>query len=90
MTPFLEGFADELVKLSAPGEGDAAAGTGIKPPKPLKPIAPMKPLGPIEAPKFGAPPGLPQPKLPRMPRSTAQMPKKKGLPKPWTRPRINQ
>ena len=81
MTPFLQGFAEELIKL---GVADAAAaGTGIKPPAPMKPIKAIKPV------EFKPPPGLPSPKPPRMPKATMQMPRATGTPKAWSRPGVN-
>jgi hypothetical protein len=93
----LAGFVDELIKLSAADKApDAAAGLGqaapkpIAPPKPAKPMNPPKapnPSKPIAGPRFGAPPGL---KPPRLPRVSMQVPKLPAvapkLPRPWQRP----
>ena len=91
MTPFLAGFADELVKLSATTD-PAAQGTGIKAPTAIKAPRQPRPMGPLEpynAPKFGAPPGL---RPPRLPRTALTLPKgpQKRPPNPlrWKRPTV--
>ena len=90
MRHFLAGFADELVKLSASDMGSsAAAGTGIKPPPQIKLPQPGKaptPPRPMSAPKFGAPPGLKPPRLPRASVAGMKLPSTKPRLPTWQRP----
>ncbi|MBW2288656.1 MAG: hypothetical protein JRG90_12630 [Deltaproteobacteria bacterium] len=85
MTGVLAGFVDELCKLGV--ADSAAAGTGIKPPPKIH--LPKPPVGvqPASAPKFGAPPGLKPPRLPRVSMMAAKLPSTKPrAPRAWTRP----
>ena len=90
MRPFLAGFVDELVKLSASEMGGAAAaGTGIKPPPKIKLPMPGKPPAgpkPLAAPKFGAPPGLKPPRLARVGMAGAKLPSTTPRLPVWQRP----
>jgi len=98
----LGGFVDELLKIAfqgtnpippkprVPGANADRMGTGIKSPTMPKPMSPARPLGPIppmNAPRFGAPPGLRMPRLPRtaltLPRGPARVPRN---PLKWQRP----
>ena len=89
MTNFLAGFVDELVKLSAAEASTAERqGTGmsapnIKLPQPGKP--PTEPRS-IDAPKFGAPPGLKPPRLPRANMALPKLPSTKPRMPNWQRP----
>lgn len=97
------GFADELYKLAATDRArDAAVGTGQaappksvtmnmalpKPPQVRLPRAP-KPTPAINAPRFGAPPGLKKLRLSKtklmLPRLPATKPR---MPRAWQRPGV--
>lgn len=86
MNAFLEGFADELYKVAV----DAAeAGTGIKPPPKIRLPQVAKPIAAVDAPKFGAPPGLKPPRLPRVNMMAPKLPSTKPrMPRAWTRPGV--